>query len=304
MRYRISIRMIAFILVTFANIFGSLSVEKEMLFIRKTGKPVTETVQFTTMNPTDNFILRIQNGPTSYDRVSSATIVLNGVEIFRQSDFNQQVEWLEKPVTLQAFNTIAVTLASKPKSALKILVCRNTEPAEPRIAIIAPLDNSIIYSNRPTISIVYSTTTCTSHGHGEHHDGHCSSGHNDGSCPADHHDKDRCSHDHQDGHDWDKSHDDHCSVHHDDHAGSLKVLVNGVDRTRFFTVTDTTAQWSIPAGKELAEGLNTVKAYIGCGCQKDSAVSRFTVCTAQPPVVVISSPANGDLTNQTPIDVS
>jgi hypothetical protein len=68
--------------------------------------------------------LRIENGDqvTGQDRVSSATVILNGVEIAGTSDFNQQVAVIERPVNLGASNTLTVRLSSKPGSYLTISV--------------------------------------------------------------------------------------------------------------------------------------------------------------------------------------
>src|SRR5688572_444139 len=62
-------------------------------FIRKTGKPSTETVTFNVSpeNLKRNFILNIINGPQGYSKVSSALIKINGKIHTSQKDFNQNV---------------------------------------------------------------------------------------------------------------------------------------------------------------------------------------------------------------------
>ena len=61
--------------------------------------------------------LRIQNGGADgKNRVSSAWIAINGVEVAGPSDFNPNVASLEREVALSAESTLFVRLASKPGS--------------------------------------------------------------------------------------------------------------------------------------------------------------------------------------------
>jgi hypothetical protein len=144
------------LLVIVSNVFSALYIEREALFIRTTGKPQAETVNFSIANPAGAFVLKVQNGPPGYYRISSAdvSINLNGTPIFTASDFNQQVEWLEEAVTVGTTNTIQVTLTSKPDAALKILVYR-VDNDIPAISIASPLNNATLSSNRPTIIVNY-----------------------------------------------------------------------------------------------------------------------------------------------------
>ncbi len=103
-------------------------------FRRKAGKPVTITDTFAVGGPVEACLMIVKNGviarngdgsdPGSCDRVSSAIIDFNGSRVFRQSDFNQQVGHLERPVQVLANNDLAATLASKPGSCLSLkIVC-------------------------------------------------------------------------------------------------------------------------------------------------------------------------------------
>lgn len=56
------------------------------------------------------------------NRVSSATITLNGVEVAGESSFNQNVPRFERSVSLGASNRLSVQLASPPESFLIISI--------------------------------------------------------------------------------------------------------------------------------------------------------------------------------------
>lgn len=75
---------------------------------------------FAACNTGATYRLLVENGAASKDRVSSATITLNEVEVIRPSDLNQRVERIEKEVTLQGENTLAVRLASTPGDFLTV----------------------------------------------------------------------------------------------------------------------------------------------------------------------------------------
>ncbi len=61
-------------------------------FLRERGKPGSEQVSIPVVEATGPFLLRLTNGTADgARRVSSAVITLNGGEIFRPSEFNQQV---------------------------------------------------------------------------------------------------------------------------------------------------------------------------------------------------------------------
>ena len=136
-----------------ATILGSTT------YTRTTGAPNQYTTTFTApawiVSPYD---LHIVNGDSSgNNRVSSATITLNGVQVAGPSNFNQNVATLDVNVTLQASDTLQVTLASKPGSYLTINVSgANGDTSPPLLNITSPSNGSYINTATPGIEVTYS----------------------------------------------------------------------------------------------------------------------------------------------------
>jgi len=101
-------------------------------FVRATGQPVTVTRTFTVLDPTTTFTLVIHNGGLNneFPRVSSAIVALNGAEVARPNDFNEQVSLIQKVVTLQPTNMFTVELRGAPGSgfALEFIGVDNVPP--------------------------------------------------------------------------------------------------------------------------------------------------------------------------------
>lgn len=93
-------------------------------FDRKTGAPVTVTESFALPGGAiAPFTLSLQNGAANgANRVSSATVKLNGAGIFTKNDFSQQAASLTRAVALNLTNTLEVQLASAPGSYVTITV--------------------------------------------------------------------------------------------------------------------------------------------------------------------------------------
>src|SRR5262249_22996408 len=67
--------------------------------------------------------LRITNGDANgQNRISSATIKLNGVQVAGPADFGQNVSTITRSVALSLNNTLGVSLASSPGAYLTITV--------------------------------------------------------------------------------------------------------------------------------------------------------------------------------------
>jgi hypothetical protein len=100
-------------------------------YLRDTGKPGIVTDTFTVSPRDSNFHLLVQNGADKKTRVSSATIRVNGVQVLGPSDFNKQVDLLDKPISLLSSNNVQVELRSEPGSFIVVRVVgdrQNTFP--------------------------------------------------------------------------------------------------------------------------------------------------------------------------------
>jgi PKD repeat protein len=96
-------------------------------FIRATGKPVVVTETFSAPDAT-TYNLIVFNGENGKNRVSSATLEINGIEILGPSDFNQQVDRIERSVSLLLSNSISVELKSAPGSFITVSILGINHP--------------------------------------------------------------------------------------------------------------------------------------------------------------------------------
>ena len=95
-------------------------------FIRETGQPVEQTVNFSAPVVGDHYRLRILNGEgASFEvayPITSGVITLNEIQQFSPEDFTQNANYLEVPVSLKLQNTLTVKLAGQPGSGLRVEV--------------------------------------------------------------------------------------------------------------------------------------------------------------------------------------
>jgi hypothetical protein len=95
-----------------------------------------------------SFTVIVQNGDPAGGRLSSAKIVLNGAEIVKPSDFNQQVQEIRRTVVLRENNTLTVELQSKPGSFITISIIRDPIPV---LSITSPLPGTVFRSQPITV---------------------------------------------------------------------------------------------------------------------------------------------------------
>src|SRR4030042_4989367 len=117
---------LAFVLITMILwspnlVLSATTIYAPKKFVRSTGKPVVVTETFSAPSAT-TYNLIVFNGEKGKNRVSSATVKINGIEILRESDFNQQVDRIERSVSLQLSNSISVELKSAPGSFITISI--------------------------------------------------------------------------------------------------------------------------------------------------------------------------------------
>lgn len=89
-----------------------------MQYTRTAGKPQTFTETFENCGTASCQIVVTNGNADGSNRVSSASIFLNGSQIVGPKDFNQQVDEIVVPVVLADQNQLEIRLASKPKSFL------------------------------------------------------------------------------------------------------------------------------------------------------------------------------------------
>ncbi len=95
------------------NLFGP----KE--YARTTGAPNEFSERFDNCEPQSQYQLVVDNGkPDGTQRLSSASVLLNGIEVLRPNELNQQIGHLERPITISPSNTLSVRLASESDGVL------------------------------------------------------------------------------------------------------------------------------------------------------------------------------------------
>src|ERR1051326_794875 len=109
-------------------------------FTRLTGQAVNVVQTFSLpAEATAPFNIVVQNGaPEGSNRVSSATIKLNGADLYTPSDFNQNVSSLTKAISLTATNTLEVKLTSAAGSYLTITLTGTRPANQPALVSVAP----------------------------------------------------------------------------------------------------------------------------------------------------------------------
>lgn len=126
-------------------------------FDRTVGPPNQYLEQFSLpAGVTSPYTLHLQNGePNGSNRLSSATVKLNGKEILLQSDLNQNVASLDRTVSLNSTNRLEVRLTSDPGSYLIINIAGVSVPtdnAPPLLSITQPANNSSTASETINVS--------------------------------------------------------------------------------------------------------------------------------------------------------
>jgi hypothetical protein len=127
------------------------------------GKPTPQSTAFTVLNPATTYTLRIHNGGLSneFSRVSSAVITLNGLEIAKPNDFNQNVALIEKPVTLTATNTLTVEVRAPPEGGLTLQIVGVDNDLPTINATAVPLPNASGWNNT-AVSVTFTCSDATS----------------------------------------------------------------------------------------------------------------------------------------------
>ena len=102
-------------------------------YLRGSGQPLNITNSFTSSRPGESCLLQVYNGgleDSEVELVSSSVITFNGSQVVSPNEFNQSVAFIEKTVTVNASNEIAVEVRGKPGGGITVQVAceRDLEP--------------------------------------------------------------------------------------------------------------------------------------------------------------------------------
>lgn len=124
-------------------IFGSAKFERTI------GKPNTYQDTFQACNTSATYKLIVENGEGGKDRLSSASVSLNGQQVVKENEFNQRIDKIEKTVTLQPENTIDIKLASGPGGFIKASIYCISGCLD--VKITSPSNESIINRSKAIV---------------------------------------------------------------------------------------------------------------------------------------------------------
>ncbi len=124
-------------------------------YSRDTGKPTPVTKTFNVLDPSATFTARIDSAG-----VSSAIVTLNGVDVFKESDFNQTVKVLTKSVTLLATNQLTVELRGRPGESFTLQIIGNggITPGAPSIGLVRATPTTTVIGIPTQVSVQASIT--------------------------------------------------------------------------------------------------------------------------------------------------
>ena len=115
---------------------------------RTSGPPNVYTDSFVRNKCKAPYQLKIYNGnPGGGNRVSSATVKLNGSTVVAQNAFNQNISYIERTVNLNANNNLEVRVTSGPGSYFNLEIvgtdCGSADTIPPTLSITSPQNNSV-----------------------------------------------------------------------------------------------------------------------------------------------------------------
>jgi Glucodextranase, domain B/Bacterial Ig-like domain len=203
------------------------------------------------------FNMQIVNGdPNGHERVSSATVSLNSVQVLGPSGLSQSVGTLNVGITpVVGQNTLQVMVDGTPGSEITIIITgTNADQISPQVTIVNPASGSYINTATPRIQITYSKAP----------------GFND---------------------------DQHSACD----STTLKITLDGVNRTDLFTIRQGDATATIPSNLALSQGPHTLVATLyNFAGNEGSATSQFTVDLTPPTIQIVQPPLGAYLNVNTP----
>ena len=118
---------------------GSFTAYGPRDYLHQTGEPVELSDRFTVRNPDTDYTLEIHNGGYDGigDRISSAVITLNGVEVVGPDDFKQNERLIERSITLSAVNELTVELHDTTRGGSITVRITGIDDEPPTISVMA-----------------------------------------------------------------------------------------------------------------------------------------------------------------------
>jgi Bacterial Ig-like domain (group 2) len=143
-RYAALLTMLVLLAFT-APVFAQTVLFGPKQYTRTAGPPNQFTDTFTLpAGTTAPYTLHVVNGNANgTNRISSATVKLNGTEILGPNDFGPNVAVLDRTVTLQAANTLEIRLTSAPGSFLTVSVIDTSAGSQPTALTPNPLSLTV-----------------------------------------------------------------------------------------------------------------------------------------------------------------
>jgi hypothetical protein len=133
-------------------------------FKRDRGSPATAAVHFSVLNPGSFYIVRVSNGDTTgnpRNRVSSAAIAVNGVNVVGREAFNQRTSFIERDVELIQDNELTVELRGKPGGTITIEIVGIDNDPPTITAIVSPPPNAAGW-NRTDVTVSFQCSDAAS----------------------------------------------------------------------------------------------------------------------------------------------
>lgn len=125
---------------------------------RPKGAPASYADTFERCEPSDRALVRVTNGSGKSSSITAGKILVNGSAVFSESDFKNQIPLLEREITINRTNQLAVELKSGgPDTPFVIIeiIGRGCDSTPPSIFSPAPADGSLLNTAIPPISAGY-----------------------------------------------------------------------------------------------------------------------------------------------------
>ncbi len=135
-------------------------------FVRAQGPATTELRDFTTLDPSADYLLLVNNGGSNdqYRRAESATLEINGADILQSKNFGAEVSLAAKPVPLSDANQLALTIRSsavdEPNHGMTLQIVGLDHLLPSIVPTVFPAANSYGWHHtNPTVSFTCSDAT-------------------------------------------------------------------------------------------------------------------------------------------------